>query len=253
MATNCASRAQQVHGERKLRKVPAGMPDGVAAAFSLNAQTAYSMVRKLDLAPGADVLVMSGGSNAALFTIAALRARGANVYASTSTPAFVARLAALGCAGVAAVPRGGDPRGTDPRRGMPEIVSLAREVGGFDAVVDPFFNLHLATAVQVLNPSGRYVTCGVAGETDSGTGPVRPALPDAEAVLRTVVQKNLTIVGNCLGVTDDLDRALHDYSSGALAVVIDSTFSGEAESAAFLTRTFNSGDRFGKVVFRYEQ
>ena len=62
--------------------------------------------------------------------------------------------------------------------------------------------------------------------------------------------KNVQIIGNCIGLTSDLQQAVTDYVAGDLAVQIDSVCDGGG-IGPFLDRTFNAGDRFGKVVYRY--
>ncbi|PKO22652.1 MAG: hypothetical protein CVU38_08320 [Chloroflexi bacterium HGW-Chloroflexi-1] len=59
------------------------------------------------------------------------------------------------------------------------------------------------------------------------------------------------IIGNCIGLTDDLRDALNDYASGALSVVIDSVFTGN-QVGDFLDRMYNAKDRLGKVVYCYD-
>ncbi len=71
------------------------------------------------------------------------------------------------------------------------------------------------------------------------------------SLLQTAIMKNLSIVGNCIGLSDGLERALSDYAAGALLVVTDSVFTGD-DVAPFLNRTFNDRERFGKVVYAYE-
>jgi hypothetical protein len=63
--------------------------------------------------------------------------------------------------------------------------------------------------------------------------------------------KNLTIVGNCLGLGDDLLHAVADFDAGRFSAVTDSEFGG-SQTAEFLDRTFNDRRRFGKVIFRYD-
>lgn len=65
------------------------------------------------------------------------------------------------------------------------------------------------------------------------------------------IVKNLTIIGNCIGLTQDLRNALADYSAERLPVVVDSVYQKD-DAAPFLRRTFADPDRFGKVVFRYD-
>jgi NADPH:quinone reductase-like Zn-dependent oxidoreductase len=243
--TNKGSRELQVFAERKLLRVPETMSPEVGASLSLGAQTAYSMVRKIDVGPGDPVLVTSGSSNTSLFVISTLRARGVAVYTSTSSERFHDRLAALGVERSFALglPREGFP-------GTSALVAAAQAIGGFAAVVDPFFDLHLDMAMGLLRPFGRYITCGLAGQNphliaQSGSRGVNPI-----AVLGTAIVKNLSIIGNCLGVREDLEQAVADHAAGKLSPIIDSVFTDD-DVSTFLDRTFNDRQRFGKVVFRY--
>src|SRR5256885_13765143 len=94
VASNQSSRGYHVVYAAKLARIPDAMPDDVAAAFSLGAQTAYGMVRRASVAAGMTALVMGGTSNTSLYLFAALRAAGARVFASTTSGASVARLLA---------------------------------------------------------------------------------------------------------------------------------------------------------------
>jgi hypothetical protein len=71
------------------------------------------------------------------------------------------------------------------------------------------------------------------------------------AIMGVVMMKNLHLIGNCIGQTDDLVRALQDYDAGRLPVVIDSLHS-QRQVGAFFDRTYNAQERFGKVVYCYE-
>jgi hypothetical protein len=64
------------------------------------------------------------------------------------------------------------------------------------------------------------------------------------------MMNNVSIIGNCPGTTDDLRAALADYEQNATRPIIDTVFEGGCGNA-FLDRTFNASDRFGKVVYRY--
>jgi hypothetical protein len=68
--------------------------------------------------------------------------------------------------------------------------------------------------------------------------------------LSYAIANNLRIIFNCLGGRSDLRNAIDDYAAGDLNVVIDSVHTGN-EVGAFLTRSYMSPDRFGKVVYRY--
>ena len=243
--TNNGSRELQVFAERKLMRVPANMSPEVGASLSLGAQTAYGMVRRIGVVPGDPVLVTSGSSNTSLFLIAILRARGALVYTSTTSERFHDRLAALGVERSFAL---GLPRDRFP--GAPALREVGQTIGGFAAVFDPFFDLHLGVAIGLLRSFGKYITCGFAGQNPHLAAESGPLAIDPIAVLGSAMLKNLSIIGNCLGLREDLEQAVADHSAGKFSPIVDSVFTGD-DVSSFLDRTFNDRRRFGKVVFRY--
>jgi len=241
--TNHASREYLALREEKVARIPEGMSDAVAASFSIGAQTAYSMVGKLEAGPGSRVLVTAARSNTSLFAIAALRSVGARVFAATTSAGADDRLRALGAEAVFRVDPGesfGDHE---------EIAALVREGGGFDGVVDPFFDLHLRRVLPVMAQGSRYTTCGFYAQSDGARLPA-PA-PELAEVLQIAMLRNLHLIGNCTGLTADLERAVGDFAAGRLPVLVDSVLSGDGV-AAFFDRTFNAADRLGKVVYAYD-
>jgi NADPH:quinone reductase-like Zn-dependent oxidoreductase len=243
--TNHASREHQVYPAGKLMKIPDAMPLHTAAAFSLSAQTAYAIVRRLALDPGVRVLVTSATSNTSLCLISVLRRAGARVFGTTRDRAAVDRLRAHGLEEAFVLDP--DERFADSVRLQPWSDAL----GGFDAVADPFFDLHVERAMALLQPGGRYITCGFAGQNPEARRASSAGAIDAVTVFRTAITKNLTLIGNCLGHRADLARALADYQAGALDLLVDSVFERE-QAAPFVRRTFTDRQRFGKVVFRYD-
>lgn len=251
LPTNGGSREYFVLHERQLARIPDVMTDEVAAAFSIGAQTSYSMVRRSALQPGANVLVTSATSNTSLFLIAALRQHAVRIFAAARNPAVEARLRHAGVDTVIPVApsSGAEPGGPAQQEALWGAVrETAAEIGGFHAVLDPFFDLNLAHAVGVLAPRGTYITCGLAAQTGDGAPNTTP-LPMDQIMGHALVQ-NLSLIGNCLGTRSDLERALVDYADRRLACTVDSVFTGD-DTIPFLDRTFNDRERFGKVVFRY--
>lgn len=242
---NSASREDQILHEAKLVKIPEAMADEVAACFTIGAQTSFSMVRKLSLQAGDRVLVTAGVSNTSLFAIQALRRLPVQVYVATTSPRHVARLESLGVAGVILLERGQASFATDAI-----VQQVLNSHGGFDAVVDPFFDLYLAPSTEVMRPGGRYVTCGLYDQhTHLGVGtPAR--IPNGGAVMQRLMMKNLQIIGNCIGLDGDLRAAIEAHAAGQFPVTIDSVFTG-TDAAGFLNRSYNAPERFGKVAFLY--
>jgi len=240
--TNNASGEYLILHEDKVIAIPPSMDDDVAAAFSLGAQTAFSMVEKLALHGGEHVLVTAAKSNTSLFAIEALRERGVHVYATTTSGRHADELRARGVRQVFVV---------DAARQFvehEELLDTARACGGFHGVVDPFIDLHLHKVLPVMRDGGRYVTCGM--HDQRGLTPLAPTT-DYYALLVSAIVRNITIIGNCVGLRPDLDRALAVYARGDMRVAVDSVFRGD-QAGAFLQRTFDAPDRFGKVVYAYQ-
>jgi len=246
VVTNHASKEYQVVAASKVIRIPDPMPDDVAASFTIGAQTTYSMVRKLDLEPGANVLVTAAKSNTSLFAISALNAQGVNVYATTTSPQHADKLKKLGIKELFVV-----DSELDSFINHEQIRDVVIETGGFDGVIDPFFDIHLPKVLDVMGPGAKYVTCGLHEQYQKliGQSTHYPQL-SVKTLLLKAMFRNIHIIGNCIGTTSDLQRAIDDYRSSSLPVVVDSSFSGK-QTGAFLDRTYNSGDRFGKVVYQY--
>ena len=247
IASTQASREYEVLHMSRLAPVPETMPDDIAAGFSLGAQTAYAMLRRLELQQPANVLVFSAKSNTALFALQALQKYRLRVYAVSNSGGFAGELRRMGVEEPIELD-GGKRRLTED----PEILRVCRE-GGFHYVVDPFCDLHLRDAIQVMAVGGRYVTCGFFDQYLEYTGHGRASPPRLERpVLAMLLIKNLTVMGNCIGTAEDLGRALCDYSAGSFAVTVDMSFEGD-QVAEFIGRTFASPERFGKVIYRFSQ
>jgi NADPH:quinone reductase-like Zn-dependent oxidoreductase len=243
--TNGASGEYLVLHEDKVLQVPRNMPDQVAASFSLGAQTAFSMVDKLAPQAGEPVLVTAARSNTSLFAIEALHRRGAVVHVTTSSAMHADRLLLQGAASVFVVDAG------LPFTANEALVAAARAVGGFVAVVDPFFDLHLLKVLPLMRNGSRYVSCGFHDQAGLSPHPLDGPAPDYHAALVTAIVRNIAILGNCVGLRHHLEQAVSAFETGQVRVPVDEIFHGD-DAAGFLARTFTAPDRFGKVVYAYQ-
>jgi NADPH:quinone reductase-like Zn-dependent oxidoreductase len=241
LTTNHASRERLVVHAAKVAKVPPEMPDEVAAAFTVGAQTVYGMLRRLALRPGANVLVTAACSNTSLFAISALARRGAKVVATTTRARRADELRHLGVSELVEIA---------DERGHERLIAIARTLGGFDAVIDPYSDVHFQRLSKLLANGGRYVTCGIADQSGALLGRAPQPPWDPRRLLAGLIAGNVELIGNCLGSSADLAAALEDWRRGRLEVIVDSRFTGRAVGA-FLHRTFEDRERFGKVVYRY--
>lgn len=232
--SNQASLEYQIHDQCRLQKVPAGMGDAEAAAFSLNFQTAFSMVRRAGLKPGQRILVTSGFSNVSIALLNLLSHQPVEVFVCTTSP-YASRLAE--CFTNCRVITG---------KLEVEVGLIAAGISGFDVVFDPFFDLNAPTILHSLRPFGKYITCGLLQQP--GVIHQVPNLSLTEFAAAAIAN-NLEVHFNCLGDSEDLSAALAFASGHSLRQVVDSVFSDNL--AAFLRRTFEDRSRFGKVVYCY--
>ena len=244
--TNRASSRYLILSAKSLMRVPGTMDPAAAAAFTIGSQTSYSILRRLQLSKGMRVLVTSASSNTSLFVLQALKRYKVSTFASTSSKRHLARINKLGVKHAFLVQRG------SVSGSWSAIDDFCKQAEGFDAVIDPFYDLNLRHAARFIRPFGTYVTCGYQQQHGSAnaedrrfeTGPI-------DAVLPHIIGNNISIIGNCLGKTIDLKTALADYARRKLVPPIDSTFRPH-QMAAFFRRSFTDGGRFGKVVMIYE-
>jgi NADPH:quinone reductase-like Zn-dependent oxidoreductase len=246
LPTNAGSTELQAFHQAKLIGVPEAMTDEVAAAFPIGAQTSYSMIRRLKLRPGQSVLVTAARSNTSLFAIQALRREPVDVYALTTSDRHRAEIEALGVKGLFRIDPDIEELSQDPG-----VLAAARACQGFNAVIDPYSDLFLPRSLDVLAFFARYTTCGIFNQyLDLTGGSFRYRGKAGTQLMINMLVKDVSVIWNCLGHTQDLVRAIADHEAGALPVILDSVHTGEAFDR-FLERTYNAPDRFGKVVFRY--
>jgi NADPH:quinone reductase-like Zn-dependent oxidoreductase len=245
--TNKASSEYLLLDEEQLIGLPRGLSYREGAAFTIGAQTAYSMARRGGIRSNDDVLVTAGRSNTALFAIAALKARGARVSVLTTSTGFEKKFIELGAHAVFA------PDLThDQFLSSEPVLEFAAAIGGFAAVIDPYFDIYLSKVLPLLRPRGSYVTCGLFEQ--HYTALAKMVLPsgmtDYRSAMLMAMRQNHVIHANCLGTREDLENALKDCDAGRTKVPIDSVIRN-GDVAKFLDRTYTAQDRFGKVVFEY--
>ena len=247
--TNNASKEYQSFHQAKLLKIPPEISDECAAAFSIGGQTTYSMIRKLDIEPGANVLVTAAKSNTSLFVINALKQHNVNLYATSTSRHFEQELKEMGVKQLIQVNPDDDDWLTSP-----DILHIYQETGGFNYIIDPFFDLHIGNVISLFVPrfGGKYITCGLYEQYSQLTGnEFQYHGLQFSQILATMVVNNIYLIGNCLGTTKDLQQAIQDCATGHFPVVVDSVFTGN-QIKDFFERTYNAKERFGKVIYRYE-
>lgn len=235
--TNYASQRKHVFHEEKLIKVPDSMPDEVAASFSINSQTAYSMVRKASIKTGENVLVTAPTSNTSLSVIKALKNKDCTVFATSINQKQEEFLLSWG---------------------VDQFIPAEklREEGGnkilFDVVFDPFYDLYLTGVINHMNFNGRYIFCGLCEQYMDLDKSQLLFEEDYKSVFRNCISRNIAIIANCIGLRSDLEDAIRDYTDKKYDVLIDSVYTG-TDVIPFLERSYKDSSRTGKVVYSYTQ
>jgi len=215
------------------------------AAFSVGAQTAYSMVRRLSLVPGCHVAVTAATSNTSLFALKALAARGHIVHAITTSPGVTDHLHGSGARYVHTLPR-------NDRYMAALLQSLsAQRLETVDAVIDPFCDVYLRKLLPVVRRFGVYATCGVLAQFQEAHDDSFAKIGlGVDEVFNQLIRKSIVLVGNNLGTSSDLSDAAADFQAGVLDIDID-TVLRNGEVGSFVERSFQAPGRCGKVVFEY--
>ena len=236
VATNFASLGWLRLHAAKLIRVPQEMDDVQAASFAIGAQTAAGMIRRSGLLERVGVpVIFSSRSVTSLFLAQQLAALGFAPDCLTTSEWTDAERSAIPQARVIRHAPG------DPPRSL-----YARCTHAFD----PFFDTNLEAATRLLQTEGTYVTCGLRDQHPRlSDGTPETAGVAVRSALALSVVKNLTIKGNCLGTSDDLERALNVFRINRQGPVIDRIYTPE-EGLDFVRRSFFDRARFGKTSLR---
>ena len=242
VVSNRASQRYEILHESQLRKIPANFDKISACALSISGQTAHSIIRKLRIEDNHKILITASTSNTALALVPILRNRYPNVqiFASTTNLRHKKRLEGLGVDQVIA----------SPLHNPQQLAEAAKKINGFDIVIDFFSDLYLPIVIGFMTFGAQYITCGVYRQSAMIHDQVIGDNSDFYKVIFGAIQNNITIIGNCLGEYQDLSSAIEDTTKGVISMPIDSVFKG-GEISEFVDRSFNSRERFGKVVYQY--
>jgi NADPH:quinone reductase-like Zn-dependent oxidoreductase len=208
-----------------VRRIPAGIPDEVAAAFTLATITAWRMlVTRAKVQAGEQVLIQGIGGGVALAALQIAKLRGARVWVTSGSDEKLARAAALGA---------------DETLNY-RTVDVAREIRGrtgkrgVDVVVDSVGAATWAQSLGSLGKWGRLVSCGATA------GPI------VETDMRRMFWNQWTLMGSTMGTDAEFDAIVAEFSAGRLAPPVDAVFPLAEGRRAF--ERLSEQSQFGKLV-----
>lgn len=210
-----------------VRRIPASIPDDIAAAFPLATVTAWRMcVTRAQVKPGDTVLIWGIGGGVALAALQLCRQLGATVLVTSGSEAKLARARAVGADDT-----------YDHRQ--PELGrEVRRRTGrrGVDVIIDSTGQDTWDQSLTALARGGRLVTCG------GTTG------PSLSMDVRRLFWHQWTIMGSTMGNDAEFEACVAELAAGRLLPPVDSVHALEDGAAAFARLA--SGQQFGKVVVR---
>lgn len=237
--TNFASQRMHIFNENKLIKIPDEMPDEVAASFSIASQTSYSMIRKASIKKHDKILITAATSNTSLATIKAAKKAGAKVFVTSSNPKNEKTLLDWGAD--VFIPIEAFINGK---------LDSYIESSFFDVVIDPYYDLYINGVIKHINYNGKYIFCGFCEQYEQLDKESLFFREDYKNIFIDCMVRNISIIGNCIGLRSDLENAIEDYIKSDYNILIDSVYSG-SDFISFLNQSFKNPSRIGKVVYVY--
>jgi len=237
LPTNNASCELELFHESKLARIPGSLSFEEAAGFTIGAQTVYSMIERLAIEPGSKVLLLGLSANTALFALNVLKHMEVELYGVARSGRFREQLLEMGLKELFIAQE------EDFSRHAAINAFIGRH-GKFNYVIDPFSNYHLANVIGVIAMNGRYITCGLSNDNITENAALQ-----ATNLLLPLIINNITVMGNCLGTTASLEKALNEHAAGRCRVTVDKVW--EQDPVGFMQRSFQDPERFGKVIFKF--
>lgn len=209
--------------ERLVYEKPDHLESHQAAAFPLAGLTAFraTMVRA-KVKEGDTVLVTGIGGGVALFAMQFAIAAGAKVYVTSSSEEKIEQAKLLGAIG------GANYKTTDWHK------ALAKESGGFDAIIDGAGGADFAKLIDLCKSGARIASYG------STTGPWNTGVP------AKIFWKQIDIMGSTMGNDQEFEKMVAYINKHKIVPIVAKKFGlNQCEDAA---RFMDEGRQFGKIV-----
>jgi NADPH:quinone reductase-like Zn-dependent oxidoreductase len=210
---------------RNVRRVPTGIPDAQAAAFTLATITAWRMVvTRAQVCPGENVLIQGIGGGVAIAALQIAKARGARVWVTSASETKLARAVALGA----------DETLNYATMDVAREIRTRTKKRGVDVVIDSAGVASWTQSLGALGKRGRLVTCG------ASTGAI------VETDLRRLFWNQWTLMGSTMGNEAEFEAIVAELAAGRLLPPIDSVMPLTDGRAAF--ERLMHKEQFGKIV-----
>lgn len=210
-----------------VRRIPDGISDASAAAFSLATLTAWRMVvSRANVQRDENVLIQGIGGGVAIAALQIAKMRGARVWVTSGSESKLAQAIALGA---------------DETLNY-KTMDVAREIRartgkrGVDVVIDSVGTATWAQSLGSLGKRGRLVTCG------ASSGAV------VETDVRRLFWNQWSLLGSTMGNDAEYEAIVAEFAAGRLMPPVDSITPLAEGRKAF--ERLEQGGQFGKLVLK---
>ncbi|WP_064747150.1 zinc-dependent alcohol dehydrogenase family protein [Lysobacter antibioticus] len=210
-------------------RAPDFLDDAAASTLPVSGLTAWSALRKLELAPGASVLVQGSGS-VSLMALQLAAARGLDVIATTGDAAKAERLRALGA------------REVIDYRTRPDLAAAVREATagrGVDGIVDVVGGASFAGLLHAAADNARIAVIGF----------LQGTRVDGE-LIGPIMARQLNIHGVSVGSRRDFEAFLAEVERARIQPVVGERYGFERGAEAIAAMAGARG--FGKPVVLFD-
>lgn len=217
--------SQKVHvPETQVYPMPEHLSFEEAAAIPLAGVTAFRATVNIGQLHQNDRVLITGiGGGVALWACQFALSAGAEVWVTSGSDNKLARAKRLGIQG------GFNYKDT-------QWASKAKDIGGFDLIIDGAGGPSFTEYVKLANPGGRIVCYGGTG------GQIGPFLP------QPVFWKQLQINGSTMGSPKDFEQMLDWINLKKLVPVIDQVFPLQQGPKAY--KRMSDSAQFGKIILQ---
>lgn len=199
-----------------------------SAALPLAGLTAYNACfNKGKIDKGMNVLISGVGGGVAQFAFLYTVAVGANAYVSSSKEDVIEHCKTLGAKGGANYTKEN------------AIKDLAKEIGGFDVIIDSACGDGMNGLIATLNPTGRFVFYGATR-----------GLPK-ELNMRQIFWNQLEILGSTMGSDEDFQLMTAFVNQHKIIPIIDKVYPFSEADLAF--ERMKTGQQFGKIIVHVDE
>lgn len=210
-----------------VRRIPASVPDDIAAAFTLATLTAWRMcVTKAQVRAGEDVLIWGIGGGVAQAALRICKARGARVWVTSSSAHKLAQAEALGA----------DVMINHATEDVGKVVRERTKKRGVDVVIESVGERTWNASLMSLTRGGRLVTCGGTSGANLTTD------------VRRLFWYQWSLMGSTMGNDAEFAAVTDELAAGRLWPTVDAVYPLADGRAAF--ERMRDGAQFGKLVLR---